>query len=252
MEKVILRTFFTRSSNDVSQGSDFLGSHSHLHMPGDSSEREIFIDMNDLSSLLERLEVPRETSAQAVEAFKKSAQGLPTIVDSVPFSTFYRWYHQYKYHADWFPSSLSEPQENTSQELANRLQVCLEIIVRVLVLRVAPKKYWVDLLEECIPLLERGGSQNVIAKEDKEDDFSKGGIYHGEFFAVAEEDDEEEEQVQPVLSASDTYQLMACLQELDTSHRKHLVPVNPKKVAAIRMTLLRNLSKAVKHQSGLW
>lgn len=111
------------------------------------------------------------------------------------------------------------------------LRTSMEILVRVLLFEVAPRKFWPRLLLDVVPLLERGDRQNSS-------DHTR----------------------QPILSANDTYKLMACLEEITLSHDsayllqvitdrnipnvKERVADAQDKIQVIRLAMTRNLARA--------
>jgi hypothetical protein len=113
---------------------------------------------------------------------------------------------------------------------------CLEIVVRVIAFKVAPKKYWLSILNEALPLLERPPQPQLFPSPA----------------AAAAAAPPGAELTAPLLSVADTHTLMAALQEVMQSHRRtHWMKLNhcsEGQVQRLRLTLLRTLSKAIQQR----
>jgi hypothetical protein len=87
----------------------------------------------------------------------------------------------------------------------------VEIVVRVLVFRVAPRKYWLELLLDIVPLLERS------------------------------------DPLDPVLSLQDTGRLLACLEEFCNSYfTQAQVKASRHSIQVVRLALGKNAARAGK------
>jgi len=111
----------------------------------------------------------------------------------------------------------SSPPPPPPPSLNDIVQQALTIVLNLFYARVAPRRYWVNLLAMAVPMLELGNNQCVLGVDD-------------------------------------THVLMDCLEEVSLHHRhsKTVTKLPPNtKVEVIRQILLRNISRAIKEEQSI-
>jgi hypothetical protein len=118
------------------------------------------------------------------------------------------------------------------------LRSSMEIIVRLLAFKVAPRRYWPRLLWDAVPLLER----RTITPSTPSSTSTGSGVGVG-IGVIAMSSSPE-----PIISVADTHRLMACLEEVTLSHHSHtyIADLTPHQIGVIRLALARNIARAVK------
>ncbi len=120
---------------------------------------------------------------------------------------------------------------------------CLEIVVRLIAFRVAPKKFWFSVLNEVVPLLERPTQPQLFPTPIN-------GLFNAG--ASAPTGSAPPPPPPPLLSVHDTNTLLAALQDVMHSHRRsqwlasnHITDAM---IQRIRLALMRTLSQAIQQR----